>query len=271
MDAAVQKRSRRGLFTVLVIFLFGGLFVGGLYYNARRNAAARPEYSSASVGIPTQDLTIISCNLNWDTPVPAPFITSLNMYDADFILLQQVAHKDAQFIAEALNMKHAGQLQLYYSPTNPNTTQVPGNAILSRHPIYQGRAISNGGATDAGIWVEPVIGGKRFLLGNVDLSPPPLAAPAAVLRSEAIATLVRSWDTIEEPYVIGGVMPLSAARSRPGKEVTLIRDRQIVARCFLSPHWNFPRGTSYFQGGRSFAIIEVPASPSRPSPTTRVQ
>jgi hypothetical protein len=121
-------------------------------------------------------------------------------------LLQQVSHKEAERIGVALNMRHNGQLQLYYSPTNPNTTQAPGNAILARHPIYQGRAIATKGATDAGIWVEPIVSGNKFLLGCVDLTPPPVAPPAAKMRQQAIEALVSSWTEVRSPFVLGGLI-----------------------------------------------------------------
>src|SRR5207244_13270187 len=102
--------------------------------------------------------------------------------------------KNAESITTSLIMQHGGELQLYYSPTNPNTSEAPSNAILARHAIFQGRVISDKFASDAGIWVEPVILGNRFHLANVDLTPPPLAAPAARLRAEAIDELIKSFS-----------------------------------------------------------------------------
>src|SRR6266568_1731189 len=175
-----QTRSKSGSLTIVCILVFSVLFVGGLYYYAHRNAASRPEYSSATPGIPPQKLVLISCDLHWTAP-SARLIQDFKSLTPDFILLQQVSLKDAQSMAVTLDMHHSGELQLYYSPTNPSTTQAPGNAILSRHAIFQGRVISDKYAGDAGIWVEPVILGNRFYLANVDLTPPPLAAPAAKL------------------------------------------------------------------------------------------
>src|SRR5436305_5516835 len=181
--------SKSGSLTIVVILAFSVLFVGGLYYYAHRNAASRPEYTASTPGVPPQKTTLISCNLKWTTPSPQ-LIGEFKSLAPDFVLLQQVSLKNAEAMANALDMRHGGELQLYYSPTNPNTTEAPGNAILGRHAMFQGRVISDKFAGDAGIWVESVILKNRFFIGNVDLTPPPLAAPSAKLRQEAIDQLV---------------------------------------------------------------------------------
>ncbi|HEV8604500.1 MAG TPA: endonuclease/exonuclease/phosphatase family protein [Tepidisphaeraceae bacterium] len=253
MQSPPQPRSKSGHLTILFILLFSFLFVGGLFYYSRRNAASRPEYRSSVPGIPTQKLVLVSCNLHWSVP-SSQLIQDFKSLTPDFILLQQVFLKDAQTIAVALDMRHNGQLQLYYSPTNPNTTQAPGNAILSRHPIYQGRTISDDGATDAGIWVEPVIAGKRFYLANVDLIPPPLAAPAAKLRQQAIDSLVASFAKAPTPCIIGGLFPPSIRMPR-GLSHDLIIGDPPAARLFLSAGWRPPTMLEGHLDGISYATL----------------
>ncbi|HEV8290902.1 MAG TPA: endonuclease/exonuclease/phosphatase family protein [Tepidisphaeraceae bacterium] len=234
----IKTHSKSGLLTILAILVFSILFVGGLYYYAHRNAASRPEYSSAIPGIPPQKLVLISCNLKWSAPSDQ-LIKDFKSLTPDFILLQQVSLKNAESIASALDMRHTGQLQLYYSPTNPNTTEAPGNAILSRHAIFQGRVISDKFAGDAGIWVEPVILGKRFYLANVDLTPPPLAAPAAKLRQEAIDALIKSFSEAPTPCIIGGTIA-GSIKMPPGLSHDLFIGDPPVARFFLSRGWSAP-------------------------------
>jgi hypothetical protein len=231
-------RSNSGLLTIIAIALFSILFVGGLYYYAHRNATSRPEYASATPGIPPQRIVIVSCNLRWSPPSGKLF-DDFKSLAPDFILLQQVSLKNAESIATALDMRHAGKLQLYYSPTNPNTTEAPGNAILSRHAIYQGRVISDKYASDAGIWVEPVILGQRFHLANVDLTPPPLAAPAAKLRQEAISSLIASFSQAPTPCIIGGTIPTSI-KMPPDLSHDLYIGDPPIARFFLSRGWSAP-------------------------------
>src|ERR1700675_337094 len=115
-----QNRSKSGVLTILAILVFSVLFVGGLYYYAHRNAASRPEYSSAVPGIPPQKLVIISCNLHWAAP-GAQLAQDFKSQAPDFVLLQQVSLKDAQSVATTLDMRHGGELQIYYSPTNPSS------------------------------------------------------------------------------------------------------------------------------------------------------
>jgi len=143
----MKTPGKSGHLTVVLILLFSILFVGGLYYYSRRSAS--PEYQAATPGVPPQRLRFISCDLEWRSPT-AKLIQDLAPLKPDFVLVQRVSHKDAEILATALDMRHNGQLQLYYSPTNPDTRDVPGNAILARHPLYQGRAIADQAKT-AGI------------------------------------------------------------------------------------------------------------------------
>src|SRR3954469_7343082 len=234
-----KKRSNSGLLTIVAIGLFSILFVGGLYYYAHRNAASHPEYASATPGISPQKLTVISCNLHWSTPSPQ-LIGEFKSLAPDFVLLQQVSLKSAESIANELDMRHSGQLQLYYSPTNPNTTEAPGNALLARHAIFQGRVISDQFAGDAGIWVEPVIHGLRFYIANVDLTPPPLAAPAARLRQESIDSLIKSFSDAPTPCIIGGTIP-AGIKMPQGLSHDLLVGNPPIARFFLSRGWVPPQ------------------------------
>ena len=248
-----QNRSKSGVLTIIAILLFSVLFVGGLYYYAHRNAASRPEYSSATPGIPPQKLVLISCNLHWASP-PAQLIQELNSQSPDFVLLQQVSLKDAQSVATSLDMRHGGELQVYYSPTNPNSSEVPGNAILARHALFQGRVISDKFAGDAGIWVEPVILGTRFWLANIDLTPPPLAEPAAKLRQESIDSLVKSFSNAPAPCIIGGTIPASI-KMPPGLSHDLSIGQTPIARFFISRGWSAPRMLDGKADGIDYATL----------------
>src|SRR3954470_11648571 len=86
---SLARRPSSGLLTIVAMLLFSGLFVGGLYYYAHRNAASRPEYVAATPGIPPQKLVVISCNLHWETP-GTKLVEDFKARAADFVLLQQV-------------------------------------------------------------------------------------------------------------------------------------------------------------------------------------
>src|SRR4051812_18821097 len=248
-----NTRSKSGSLTILVILVFSILFVGGLYYYAHRNAASRPEYTASMPGVPPQKITLISCNLKWTTASPQ-LIGEFKALAPDFVLLQQVSLKNAESLAGALEMRHGGELQIYYSPTNPNTTEAPGNAILSRHAIFQGRVISDRFAGDAGIWVEPVILRSRFYLANVDLTPPPLAAPAAKLRAEAIDSLVASFSDAPAPCIIGGVIPASI-KMPSGLSHDLHMGKEPIARFFLSKGWPPPEMLHGNVNGVAYGVL----------------
>jgi len=221
-----------------VILVFSILFVGGLYYYAHRNAASRPQYTASTPGVPPQKITVISCNLKWTTPSPQ-LVGEFKALSPDFVLLQQVSLKNAESVAGALEMRHSGELQIYYSPTNPNTTEAPGNAILSKHAMFQGRVISDKFAGDAGIWVEPVVLKNRLYVANVDLTAPPLAAPAAKVRAEAIDALVASFSDAPTPCIIAGVIP-DSIKMPGGLSHDLLIGNPPVARFFLSRGWTPP-------------------------------
>lgn len=233
-----KTKSNSGVLTIIAIALFSVLFVGGLWYYAHRNAASRPLYANATPGVPPQSIVLVSCNLHWGAP-SEKLMGELKSFKADFVFLQQASLKNAESIGNALDMRTGGELQLYYSPTNPNTTEAPGNAILARHPIFQGRVISDKYAGDAGIWVEPVVLGNRFYLANIDLTPPPLAAPAAKLRAEAIDSLVASFAQAPSPCIIGGTIPVSI-KMPSGLSHDLHIGEPPIARYFLSKGWQPP-------------------------------
>jgi len=252
-NARARQRPSSGVLTIVAMLVFSVLFVGGLYYYAHRNAASHPEYKAAAPGIPPQKLVVICCNLHWSPP-SAKLIEEFKSHAPDFILLQQISLKDAQTVANALDMRHGGELQLYYSPTNPNTTEAPGNAIMAHHAIFQGRVISDQFAGDAGIWVEPVILGKRFYLANVDLTPTPLAAPAAKVRQEAVDSLIASFSEAPTPCIIAGAIPGSTKMPR-GLSHDLLMGDPPIARFFLSSGWPPPKMGDGKVEGISYGMV----------------
>jgi hypothetical protein len=189
------KPSRSGLLVVGLIIVAGVIFMGGLYLTAWKSVPA--EYRAATPGFPDRSLMVVSWDLQW-TLDTQPAIAALRKHEPDLVLLQQVTRAQAQEIARALDMKHEGELQMMYSQSNEGTTQEPGNAILARFPLYQGREMPRPTARGFGVFDEPVVGGKRFLVGCVDL-----AADTNQKTLEAQA-MERAWRQ-------GGSVPLIAA------------------------------------------------------------
>ena len=82
--------------------------------------------------------------------------------------------------------------------------------------------------------------GTRFYLGNVDLTPPPLAAPAAKLRQEEIDSLIKSFSDAPSPCIIGGTIPASI-KMPTGLSHDLAIGQTPIARFFLSRGWPAPQ------------------------------
>src|SRR5687767_5373651 len=108
--------SRSNL-TLWAIAVFGGLFLGGLYW--MRSTTLPAEYRDARPGLPARPLRLISVDAEWPKTV-GPLVEQLRAEQMDFLLLQRISRKDAQAIADALGFRHGGRLQMYYSASNPD-------------------------------------------------------------------------------------------------------------------------------------------------------
>jgi hypothetical protein len=166
--------SRSGILTILALFLLGGLFVGGLYLTAYTGLP--PGYRRSTPGVPARSLRIVSWDVKWGTGTDNSILERFRADPPDLLLLQRVTRKTAQEVAQSLEMKNGGELQMYYSPTNLGDPSEPGNAVLSRHPLFKGRSIpkpkyvidpNHPPPQGFGVWAEVVVEGRRFLAGSV--------------------------------------------------------------------------------------------------------
>jgi hypothetical protein len=140
---------------------------------------------------------MLSVDAEWPKTL-APLIEQLRGEPMDFLLLQRISRKDAQTIADALGFRHGGQLQMYYSASNPDgAPPLPGNAILSKHPLYKGRESPHTTPAGYAVLAEPVVDGRRFTLASADLA-----------KEEELATILKNWEKAgKPPLVIGGRLP----------------------------------------------------------------
>jgi hypothetical protein len=184
--------------TVLAVFVFGGVFLAGLYYTAWRDVP--PEYRVSHPGVPLVTLRIVSANGNWKSEEIPSLLGELKRLKPDYVLLQRILRKEAQDIAIALDMRHAGQLQMFYSPANSGNSSEAGNAILARHPLYKGRSMPRHDTIDFGVWAESIIDNNRFLIGCVDLSEKG--------ATEELTLALRSAQKADScPTILGGSFP----------------------------------------------------------------
>jgi hypothetical protein len=190
------RPSRRGLLTILAIFTVGAIFVTGLYITSRRTLP--DEYKSSTPGTPPRTLRIATLDLAYDTTKSHLTTDAIYKLKPDFLLLQRVTRHDAHELAQSLDMRHAGKVQMAYALNDPISPDQPANAILARWPLYQSRAMAKG--RQFGLFAESIVDNKRFLLGSWDLATDPqLAQREAQLMTE-------SWTrTGQLPLILGGV------------------------------------------------------------------
>lgn len=202
MTMPPANRSRTGPLTILAMFVLGGLFLLGLYL--AKWWGTSPQYANSIVGVPDRAMRVASMNLDWTIP-PETAATALKPVNADIVLLQRVSRKDAQSIAQLLAMRHEGQLQMVYSPDNPGDSSMSGNAILSRFQLEKGRSIPKAGARSFGVFAEPIIDGKRFLVASVDMNYS--TDPDADRNATSAALEKQNFP----PVVMGGIFATGAA------------------------------------------------------------
>ena len=89
---------------------------------------------------------------------------------------------------------------MFYSLNDPATAEQPGNAVLAKWPLYQGRTMVKGHPRQFGVFVESIVEGRRFLIGCWDLA----VEPEAAAREASL--MIEAWRRVgEPPLVIGGV------------------------------------------------------------------
>ncbi len=185
------RRSARGVWVLLAVFLFGGLFLAGLYLTAYLDVPA--EYRRSSVGVPARAVRLAYLNADWSSAELPELSRALSAETVDLVLICRISRADAQELGRALDLRHEGELQMVYSPTNPGTRELPGNAILSWHLLAKGRSMS--AKSPAGVWAEAVIDGRRFLVGCVDAG-----------DAEAVREMHASLQKVGRvPFVVAGI------------------------------------------------------------------
>jgi hypothetical protein len=186
--------SRRGTLTIVAIFIAGGIFVGGLWFVSRQMS---PTYLMAELGTPSRTMRVASRNVEYSYRRIDELVEQVRSLDPppDFLMVQKIGRKEAHELAQALDMRHGGTVQMFYTLNEPMTAGQPGNAILSKWPLYQGRTMVKGHPRQFGIFAEAVVEGKRFLLGCWDLAATNEAAREA-------SAMLEAWRAAGEPPMI---------------------------------------------------------------------
>src|SRR5688500_9383442 len=185
------------------------------------------------------------------------------MFMPAFSLLLRATLHDGYELAQALDMRHAAKLQMSYPPSDPASPEHPGNAILARWPLHQGRTMAKGHPRPFGIFAESIIGHRRFLLGCWQLS-----ETSDDARREAIAML-ESWRrTGDLPLILGGVgatvteAPTAQARTPSSLARALSNVSHNARGVSTSEHWTLrdisPALTAPLPG--PLIVVEVSAN-----------
>ena len=248
--ASGRRGSRRGVWTILAIFVVGGIFVGGLYYAARRGVPE--EYRAAAVGVPARTLRFVSMNLGYDRGKHHLVIDRIYKLNADFVLLQRVTRKDAYELALAMEMRHGGRVQMFYSPNDPATEEQPGNAVLAKWPLYQGRTMAKGHPRQFGVFVESIVEGRRFLIGCWELTVEPDVA------AREVSLTLEAWRRVgEPPVVVGGVESGLAVGELPEGVQRVVEGSQAI---WGTPQWTMRRIEEVGTSPHPEALIAVDVS-----------
>ena len=198
-----MPRARFFIFFAALVLLCG-TFLGLLYAN--RNVR-RPPPPTAVWSPPERPVKFVSYNILHNQRGMARVIDEIRRLGPDFVLLQEVERRDLTTMSQALGRFPA----IYHASENLAGGRASwGNAIVSRHPLYDAGSIPNPGGGSFGVWATAVVGGRKFVVASVHLSATWNANPAHLVESsnnrwKELSALTRAWrDAGSPPIVVGG-------------------------------------------------------------------
>jgi endonuclease/exonuclease/phosphatase family metal-dependent hydrolase len=198
-----MPRTRSLLFFAFLLLLGGG-FLALLYAN---RGPTRPPPPTAVWAVPARPIKIVSYNILHNQRGIDRVIAEIRRLDPDFVLLQEVERSDLSRMTEALGSLPA----IYHASENlAGGSASWGNAILSKHRLYDAGTIPNPGGGSFGVWGTAVLDGRKFVVANVHLSATWNANPSHLKQSgenrwRELSNLVKAWqDRGSPPIVVGG-------------------------------------------------------------------
>ncbi len=172
-----MRPSKSGLVVCGALLAMGIMVWAG--FEAARRAIDTSPANGISPGIPGHAVSVIACDINRDKTVVDQLVSELAAdrsaaHTPDFVLLQRVDQTDMNRLAAAMGIatgkSNGGDTILFDISINAEATDGAwGNAILSKVPLYEGRAIPNEGGGSIGVWAACVMDAKRFRIASVDL------------------------------------------------------------------------------------------------------
>jgi endonuclease/exonuclease/phosphatase family metal-dependent hydrolase len=177
----------------LLFFLFLIVFCGGFFalLYANRNYH-RPPPPSALWSPPDKPIRFVSYNVRQNRAGIDKVLDEIRRLEPDIVFLQEIEKTQLSQMTDALHTLPA----IYHASENLAGSHARwGNAILSRHPLYDFSTISSGGGGSFGVWATAVVGDAKFKIANVHLAP----------AGNEMAGLVQAWqDAGAPPIIVGG-------------------------------------------------------------------
>jgi endonuclease/exonuclease/phosphatase family metal-dependent hydrolase len=205
-DKSTARRYRWHLSGILLCIVIGAMAGAMLFLFFHAPRSAQPVPTQAVIGVPDKPIRIASYNILHNRRGRDAVILQIQSTKPDFVFLQELDADDLREMSKALGMEH----QFYYPSENlDGATASWGNAILSKHPLYDARSIPNPGGGSFGVWAWSVIDNKKFMVGCVHLSATWNANPKHIAESsnnryKEITNLRRAWEALNKPPIVFG-------------------------------------------------------------------
>jgi endonuclease/exonuclease/phosphatase family metal-dependent hydrolase len=206
-DEATAKRYRAWhLSGILLCVVIGAIAGAALFLLFHAPRSAQPVPAQAIIGVPEKPIRIASYNILHNRRGRDAVILQIQSTRPDFVLLQELDADDLREMSKQLVMPS----QFYYPSENLDGEHSSwGNAILSKQPLYDARAIPNPGGGSFGVWAWSVIDNKKFMIGCVHLSATWNANPKHIAESsnnryKEITNLRRAWEALNKPPIVLG-------------------------------------------------------------------
>jgi endonuclease/exonuclease/phosphatase (EEP) superfamily protein YafD len=161
------------------------------------------------VGVPEQRLRFAAYNVYHNYRGMDRTIGAVRKLDPppDFLLLSEIDRKHVAPMAEALGMPYSYHPLLRYDDGDPVWPDV---AILSKHPLHEGRPLFTDDGHTFGLLAFAVVDDRKFAVAGVHLYPTWVVDPHHVVATANMRTLqIEKIDAVwrelgTPPLVIGG-------------------------------------------------------------------
>jgi hypothetical protein len=188
-----SRKIPSGVWLCLALVVFGGGMVLAFFWAARK--ATHPVASSASFGVPSTPLRLMSLNVKRESQLAESAADRVRQFDPDVLFLQETHGKALPELQRQLGGKLVSIA--YYPLQNvPLADNDIGNAILSKYPLEEGRPIPNHMNGACGVWASTIVENRRFYVACLSLSGK---------KQEELANFSKAWESLGKPPMLVAV------------------------------------------------------------------